>query len=278
MAHAVRICILSCMQLVHRVAMPATAETLLEGIVTWLAAVEDIELPATYVPAAPSQALRILVTLRGQACFDAASGPLTLGAGSLALLAPGWTYARRANPVRWHIRALLLCGPWADRCARSCTDGMLVVPRPPPGWRTGIGEAVERVLRQDRGWDAAVAGGIAGLIEGLDGLRDPGLVAQLARVVDAEPGRRWTVPELASSCGLGLSGFAHRFRREAGMPPARWLLGRRIAAAQRLLALHGPVEVARQLGFATPFHFSRAFRRIAGETPSGYRSRLPDPA
>ncbi len=262
------------MRLVHRASLPATAGTMLAGAVDWLAALEDIELPDTYVPPAPADALRILLTLRGSAHFDTSDGPLVLEAGSLALLAPGWAYRRRTNAVRWHLRGLLLRGPWADRCARSCSLGSLVVPRPPPAWRAWIGEAVERALAQDRGWDAAVAARLASFAEALARVGDHGLVAQLAAAVDADPGRRWRVPELAAVCGLGVSGFAHRFRREAGLAPARWLLERRIAAAKRLLALAAPVAVARQLDFATPFHFSRAFRRIAGETPSAYRARL----
>ena len=262
------------MRLVHRVAMPATAGTFLAGAVTWLAAVEDIELPAVFVPPGPSGALRILLTLRGAAHFAGSGGPLTLASGSLALLAPAWTYRQRVTRERWHVRALLLRGPWADHMVRSCSDDVFVAPRPPPAWRTWMGEAVERALAQDRDWDAAVAAALARLAGGL--ARAPGadLPGRLAAAVDADPGRRWRVPELAAAAGLGVSGFAHRFRREAGVPPARWLLARRIAAAQRLLAVHPPVAVARQLDFATPFHFSRAFRRVVGETPSAYRARL----
>lgn len=247
---------------------------MLAGGLTWLAALEDIELPTTYIPPGPGDALRILVTLRGSAHFDGVDGPLELSSGSLALLAPSWTYRRRVNGVRWHLRGLLLRGPWAERYARFCNDGTLVLAHPPPAWRAWVSEAVERILCQDRGWDAAVAARLALLAEGLAGMRDAGLIARLTAAVDAEPGRRWHVSELAEVAGLGVSGFAHRFRREAGQPPARWLLARRVAAAKRLLALHPPVEVSRQLDFATSFHFARVFRRFAGETPSAYRARL----
>lgn len=274
MALAVLVCIYFCMRLLHRVVIAELAGGILEPVVDWLAGLEDIEMPTTYVPPAPSTSLRILVTLRGSASLEGQDGSLELSAGSLALLAPGWAYRRRINVQRWHVRGLLLRGPWADLCARFCTDGTLVLPRPPPAWRHWVGEAAERVLTQDRGWDAAVAARLASLAEGLVGLHDPGLVACLTRAVDAQPERRWSIAELAHEVGLGESGFAHRFRRDVGVPPARWLLARRVAAAKRLLATHGPVEVASLLGFATSFHFSRVFRRLSGETPSAYRARL----
>jgi AraC family transcriptional regulator of arabinose operon len=68
------------------------------------------------------------------------------------------------------------------------------------------------------------------------------------------------------------------FHAAYGHGPMHRLLGLRIDHAKKLLhdsAL--PVgEVARRCGFASPFHFSRVFRRFAGMPPSTWsRSRKP---
>ncbi len=49
----------------------------------------------------------------------------------------------------------------------------------------------------------------------------------------------------------------------------------RVRVAQRLLATDAPLAtVAFEAGFASPERFSRVFREITGETPSGARARL----
>ena len=247
---------------------------MLGHVCTWLAALEDVEPPTTYTPIATGGSLRVLSTLRGSARFEAASGSMQIGKGSIVILAPEWTYHRRINTDIWHHRSLLLRGPWAERLVRSCTAGALLLPRPAPAWRTWIGDAVERTLALRPGWDAAVAARLAQLAEALAEPPADDLVGNLSRAVAAEPERTWRVAELAALSGRSVSGFAHRFREEVGESPARWLLRQRVERACRLLALHPPGEVADLLGFANPYHFSRAFRRISGETPSDYRRRL----
>ena len=61
-----------------------------------------------------------------------------------------------------------------------------------------------------------------------------------------------------------------------GLPPHRFLVVRRIEHAKRLLAC-GDISIAtvgRVVGFRTPSHFTSAFRRVTGTTPSVYRAAL----
>jgi AraC-like DNA-binding protein len=44
--------------------------------------------------------------------------------------------------------------------------------------------------------------------------------------------------------------------------------GRRLRDSDRAVA-----EIAAEVGFADPFHFSRAFKRVMGVAPRGYRQR-----
>jgi AraC-like DNA-binding protein len=258
----------------HQVAIPSLAGTLLEGAVTWLAALEDSEPPTTYRPESVGDTLRMLFTFRGSARLETAVGSVPLMMGSLVLLAPGWAYRQRINTEIWAHRSILLRGPWADRLVRSCTAGVLVLERPAPTVRNWMSEAVEHTLARHPSWDAIVAARLALVIEALTERSESDLVGLLVRAIAAEPDRAWRVADLAALSGLGLSGFAHRFRRETGVSPARWLLQHRIDRACKLLATHPPGAVAELLGFANPYHFSRAFSRICGESPSLHRQRL----
>ncbi|PYM35172.1 MAG: hypothetical protein DME17_13530 [Candidatus Rokuibacteriota bacterium] len=68
---------------------------------------------------------------------------------------------------------------------------------------------------------------------------------------------------------------ARLFKERTGVPPHRFVLGRRIARASALLQESQlPIgEVGRLVGFRTPSYFPTAFRRMTGITPSAYRSR-----
>ena len=104
----------------------------------------------------------------------------------------------------------------------------------------------------------------------------------LDRVVEAmhaEPGRDWTVEDLARTGAMSRSVFAERFRAAMGTSPAEYLAGVRIRQAQQLLARGlGVSEVSRAIGYGSDDGFSRAFRRRVGTSPSTWRTALRAPA
>jgi AraC family transcriptional regulator len=67
--------------------------------------------------------------------------------------------------------------------------------------------------------------------------------------------------------------FARLFKQSTGVSPHRFVLQRRIVRASALL--REPQlsirQVGRLVGFRTPSHFTTAFRRMTGITPSAYR-------
>ena len=67
--------------------------------------------------------------------------------------------------------------------------------------------------------------------------------------------------------------FARAFKRSMGMPPYRFVLMLRIARAKRLLRQNAlPLaDVATSCGFADQSHFTRAFTRVVGQSPGGFR-------
>lgn len=83
--------------------------------------------------------------------------------------------------------------------------------------------------------------------------------------------------ELARLAHISPFHFARLFKISTGLPPHRFVLARRMEQAKRLLAcVDIPIAtVGRDVGFRTASHFTAAFRRVTGMTPSAYRAGLP---
>lgn len=106
----------------------------------------------------------------------------------------------------------------------------------------------------------------------LDPVGDPYLERVVA-AIHADPGRRWTVADLARTAAMSRSAFAQRFRSELGASPAVYLNRVRMARAQQLLGRDGfsVTETSRLLGYESDVGFSRAFTRHVGSTPAVWR-------
>jgi AraC-like DNA-binding protein len=83
--------------------------------------------------------------------------------------------------------------------------------------------------------------------------------------------------ELGSLCErlqLSREHFVRLFSERMGMPPMRYYSRLKIEAARAMLSSTNLriQEIADKLGYGNQFNFTRAFRRIAGMTPSSYRA------
>ena len=78
-----------------------------------------------------------------------------------------------------------------------------------------------------------------------------------------------TVEQLADKLALSPSRLAHLFKQETGEPIMQMVLRLRLRQAARLLEFTTlPVgEVAREVGFQSPFYFSRQFSNHFGRSP-----------
>jgi len=83
-----------------------------------------------------------------------------------------------------------------------------------------------------------------------------------------------TLHELAAMANLSPSHLAAVFKRQTGYPMWAYFMRLRIKRACELLDTTDRLirEVAESVGYDDPLHFSRAFRRIQGMSPSQYRS------
>jgi AraC-like DNA-binding protein len=107
----------------------------------------------------------------------------------------------------------------------------------------------------------------------LTALHDPVLAPALAEI-HGDPGRKWSVAELASASSVSVSVLDERFRGVLAMPPIRYLTGWRMHIARDLLASSdlGVGAVARRVGYDSEEAFSRAFKRAHGISPGRWRA------
>jgi AraC-like DNA-binding protein len=100
--------------------------------------------------------------------------------------------------------------------------------------------------------------------------RDPGLARLVRSRLDAD---QPTLEALARELGTHPSHLVRVFRREYGLPPHRYLVGRRVDRARRLLLEGLPIaDVATAAGFHDQSHLTRHFRALLGTTPGAFRS------
>ena len=95
-------------------------------------------------------------------------------------------------------------------------------------------------------------------------------VDEIARQLRQDPGRVWTVSEMADGALLSRAQFTRRFIKQFGMSPAQYLIQARIDRAHQLLTESGMTvtETAAALGYTDVPYFSRQYRQRTGRTPS----------
>lgn len=98
-------------------------------------------------------------------------------------------------------------------------------------------------------------------------------LATAVRFVEDHLGEALSLASIASQVGWSPYHFARRFRGRFGTSVHRFVVGRRIQRARELLAQGESTiqEIALACGFASHSHFSDAFRRSVGCTPTSYR-------
>jgi AraC-like DNA-binding protein len=117
-----------------------------------------------------------------------------------------------------------------------------------------IGERIRAHLRA-----AASPTGPAGLADQLRDLLDANLVGGL------------TLREAGQSLHAHPASLVRQFSAAFGLPPHRYLTGRRVEAARRrLLAGEPAAEVAAAVGFHDQAHLHRHFTRLVGTTPRAF--------
>ena len=105
----------------------------------------------------------------------------------------------------------------------------------------------------------------------LDGKR----LQRVLEFIEARLGEEITLEELAREACLSQFHFSRLFHQTTGLPPHRFVIHRRIRAAQRMLQTGqlSIAEIALDTGFGSQANFTRTFRKLTGTTPRRFRSQ-----
>jgi AraC-like DNA-binding protein len=114
---------------------------------------------------------------------------------------------------------------------------------------------------------------------GLPGEDNDRLRQQVQKIIEAmhhNPEKTWRLKEMADLAGMSISSLRAAFHYATGKPPARLRNEIRVAHAYERLRRgdHTVAEVAEQLGYCDPFHFSKIFKSVYGFSPSTILRRI----
>ena len=222
------------------------------------------------------------VVLDGEGFYrDADHRDERIVAGGHTIVPPGFPHSYGTDPGRrWTELFTVFTGPLFDFLAGLGMFGIAGprYPRPVPSI-----EALRTILRTPPQSIEAAEHQLLAMADWLLDTKDtsvevPGLEisAEVARAVgrlaDDQTGSV-ELQTLAAESGLSYDTFRRRFTAQVGQSPSAFRTMRRLQTAATLLRLTDLThrEIARTLGFADEFHFSRRFRAQFGVPPRDYR-------
>jgi len=209
--------------------------------------------------------------------------------GDVVLIAPelAHAYGPRGSS-RWRHIYAVFSGPQFDLWRRQ---GLLDPAR--PVWRAEPVEfwarRLEEAVMPDEGHGPAAAlrklGRFLEVLAALIALRDTdghdsaevAWIEESQRLLGGAEAGGWPDPHaVAREVGLNYENFRKQFAARTGMSPGRYQKRKRIERAQAAI-YHGDrtlKQLAEELEFCDVFHFSKAFRQIAGMSPSDFRRKV----
>lgn len=102
----------------------------------------------------------------------------------------------------------------------------------------------------------------------------PRSVRTVKKMIDRDPGKRWTLSELAGGAGTTSGHLIYLFKEHLGYTPFEYLWDQRHERAVIMLKTSIlPVEqIAYRTGFQSSAHFSRSVKKRTGHSPSALRN------
>lgn len=100
------------------------------------------------------------------------------------------------------------------------------------------------------------------------------VVRRVTGAVQADPSCGWTVESLAALAGVSRASLTRRFNATLGVSPMAYVTQWRLATAADLLDRSDATlsAIAHQVGYASPFSFSAAFKSRYGLSPRDFRA------
>lgn len=98
-------------------------------------------------------------------------------------------------------------------------------------------------------------------------------ISRVLRLIEADPGAKWSVSRLAREAGMSRSSFAEKFVRLMGKPPMEMVAEYRMRAAANLLETSRAsiTDISSRVGYQSEAAFSRRFEQEFSMSPGRYR-------
>lgn len=98
-------------------------------------------------------------------------------------------------------------------------------------------------------------------------------LARATQAILADPGRDWTLEQLAELSAMSRATFARRFAELSATTPGALLLQVRMSRAADLLrrSQRGIADIGAEMGYQSEAAFSKAFRRAMAMSPASFR-------
>lgn len=213
--------------------------------------------------------------------------PKAVRAGFGFMLLPGTWHRYRPDPeTGWSESWVELTGPTVERLVK---EGILSAKHPmltaKKTARCGLEAALERVHARSQaprgGFDLELAARGFAVLSAWDEATSKSrtqtrlmkIVTSAERILAERASEPVNVAKLARELGVAYSHFRHAFRQHTGYAPWQYVIHLRLVKSKRILAGTDAAldEIASTLGFSSGFHFSAAFKRAFGVSPTRWR-------
>lgn len=234
-------------------------------------------------------AMQIVLVANGGGDFETrVTGPVRIRAGDAFVVLPGVWHRYRPDPTTgWEESWVEVRGP----VVKGLIESAIFRQDAPVNHGTlesGMSEALEAVHTRSRtgtpGFDPArVAAAFSVLAAWQLALQALPKRSRMARAVaEAENylaenfAQPVSIEQLARRLGVAYSHFRRAFKGQTGYAPWQYMVHLRLSRARRMLASSDATleDIADQLSFSSPSHFSVAFKNAYGISPALWRRQL----
>lgn len=223
----------------------------------------------------------LILTISGRGLIEVAGQRFAAQAGSVVWLDTAMQYAHgcHADADHWRYLWMSIDGHGLDVVFAFLRVGQSPVFAGSSAAEPLFEQSIAMLARRSQATDAlssAVVGQLVALLVAERGEleEDSGeRIQRLMRALRADIARTWQIEDMAAISSLSASQLHRQFRQKTGTTPMDWMRHERMNLAKRLLTSSDAKisAVASSSGYADPYHFSRDFRRIAGQSPSEFR-------
>ncbi|WP_135556868.1 helix-turn-helix domain-containing protein [Paenibacillus cymbidii] len=231
----------------------------------------------------------ITFTLSGSGSYRIGDYRLVCVPGDIVILKPGTPHRYAAEPAGWRF-------VWSHFLPEPRWAGLLQLPEPHPGLihlsiesaavRSRLERTFDRLIHETKDEmplkDQLAINAMEEIVllvagehrrDGSQAL-DP-RVEEVLRLLTERLSEPHTVEELARHVALSPSRLAHLFKAQVGDAVLETLLKTRLRHAARLLEHTSRLvsEIAADVGFGSPYYFTKQFTSFFGCSPTVYRER-----